>query len=349
MSAGINFCSGSGLSPELFENLQRSGLPFVCISSDEDVESFFSGAAFSPKSRDRTIIGHFANDVISGFLNLAKGYGWSEGSDPRIGAAFTRFMVKEYFQKASLSEIENAIIKRVLDTFENVGNFEKSPFSNEPDEGHRPNTSRVRYDAEIYGWQKHAITRMVGNVASSYNPKFPFFEILINSARSSSESEACKPFFITIHGNEKELDQRRVKLASMKMFPAQLAHFTFYSNCLKDPEKFLLTTKLKIGPNSMRILEGLIYLQNKELKAQSVGNCWIKQPMRSLLVGLYLEVLSVKKELTPDGAWKEAVGMYKDIQKKAGIPIIEELLTEIKLTPDMKDSASRALEYRRTF
>lgn len=342
MSSGVDGLRFGEISSRFFEELQKQGIEVQCVS----VHDLSSSAPREPKSRDHAVISQFAEEVVSGFLNLGTKEGWSEGSDPRIGAAFTRHMVQEYLKKEKPNSVNGEILGKVLDSLANIGDFEGIPLAKEPEDGHRPTTNRVRYDSAVLGWQQHAITRMVGNVASKYNPKLPFFEILINSARSSRDNEICQPFHISIFNNEADIDKRRSNLSVMKMLPANLAHFTFYASYLNDPEKFLAKTHLKVGPNSTRLLEGLMYLQRKELKAQSVGNCWIKQPMRALLVSLYLETLSVRKELTPDGAWKEAVAMYKDIQKKAGIPIIEELLDNSGISGLKRTYAAAAIEMR---
>lgn len=328
-----------------FEMLQAHGAKIVVISDPSELFGSSSSSSIH-LDRDRIIVGQFAEEVVGGFLNLGEREGWSEGSDMRVGASFTRCMLKEYVKKANPSNTNAEVIAKVIESFSNIGDFETAPFRKEPEDGHQPKSNRIRYDAGVTGWQKHAVTRMVGNIASKYNPDLPFFEVLINSARNSKDNEICNPFVVTIYDNEKELDARRKTLASLKMCPAQLAHFSFYASYLKGPEKFMETTKLKIGPNATRIFEGLIFLQNIELKAQSVGNCWIKQPMRSLLVSLYLEMLTERKELTPEGAWKEAVVLYKDIQKKGGIPLIEELLEEAKVSGVKNAYATAAIEER---
>lgn len=297
-------------------------------------------------SRDRIVIHQFAEALVGGFLNLGERQGWPEGGDPRVGAAFTRCMVQEYFEKGEHSTKTRTILQNVLASFSNIGDFNETSLRKEPENGHRPTTNRVRYDAAVTGWQKHAITRMVGNLGSKYEPRLPFFEILVNSARSSVEKETSQPFAITIHDNEKMLDARRSKLSALAMCPASVAHFTFYDSLLNTPEKFQETTKLKIGPNAKRFLEGLMYLQNVELKTQYVGNCWIKQPMRCLLVSLYIEIFTECKELTPKEAWAMTVHLYKDIQKEAGIPIIEELLEDAKIGGMKHTYASAAIEQR---
>jgi len=67
---------------------------------------------------------------------------------------------------------------------------------------------------------------------------------------------------------------------------------------------------------------------------------------RCLLVSLYLEIFTECKELTPEGAWEKTIYFYKDIQKKAGIPIIDELLDEIKVTGIKSAYAAAAIEER---
>ena len=128
------------------------------------------------------------------------------------------------------------------------------------------------------------------------------------------------------------------------MAPAELAHYSFYASYLKKPKEFLQENQERLGPNSTRILNGLIYLQDVEVNMQRSGNCWIKQPMRCFLVNLYVELLTHRKELSFEQAWKQAKELYKHVQKAVAIPYVTELLEKECVTPAMKESAFRELE-----
>ena len=80
------------------------------------------------------------------------------------------------------------------------------------------------------------------------------------------------------------------------------------------------------------------------LKAQKVGNCWIKQPMRGMLATLYVELLSNRQDLTPDSAWTEAKCFYKSIQRAVAIPLVERLIDQSSANSEMKQAALLALE-----
>ncbi len=295
--------------------------------------------------RDRKLISENSKDVISGYLNLRSEDGWKEGSDPRIGAAFTRFILVNYFnQGKKLLGSNEPILEKAIETFRDIGSFGHHSLLMSYEEGHRPRTNRVCYDQAIQGWQKHAISRMVGNLASTYDPSKPFFEILVNSARPSNDEPLCQPFFISIHENEKDLDKRRLSLALQVNAPSNLAHFQFYATQLKNPETYLKENQDRLGPNSTRLLKGLDFLQKKTISAQKTGNCWIKQPMRCLLASLYLEFFSQCKEWSPEKAWEEATDVYKRIQRTVAIPHVEALISQTGMTSQMKEAALRGIE-----
>ncbi len=354
---------GSGIQPQIFivgssNFFEIDGAHEIFSAVVEELAS----SSESSHSHDRMQVQNEAVSVVGGYLNLCEKQGWEDrGNDPRVGAAFVRCMLTDYVQnfpkytshlaeKGMKTDEFETIMKRVVDGFENIGNLIKSPFCKEqPEDGHRPKTNRVRYDEGVKGWKNHTVCRMVGNIASRYETRFPFFEILVNSARDTVENISCRPFRVTIFDNETELDKRRQSLAAGPQLDVSTAHHTFYSSSLKGPDQFMKTTRLKIGPNAKRILEGLEFLNKVEMYAQRTRNCWIKQPMRCLLVGLYLEILSVRKELSPPEAWKMAMIMYKEIQKRSGIPIIQGLMDQVRMSAEMKDNALKEIEYRMSF
>lgn len=321
------------------------------LHSDELFGQAFDISSFvqpSTLSMDECLIQESSKNIIGGFLNLGESDGWPEGHDNRVGAAFTRFILKKYYAdaKGQLGKYQ-PVFEKAIEAFRETGRMVVSSLSREIEDAHRPKTNRVAYDCAVTGWQKHAVCRMVGNIASTYGPTKPFFEILINSQRTSADDPKCQPFYITIHNNETDLDQRRQLLASLKTAPSVLVHSMFYSDDLLKPEDFLEKYQHKIGPNSTRILKGLTFLQNTTINAQTVGNCWIKQPMRCLLATLYLELLSVETELTPEETWDMAKKLYLCIQRATAIPYIQNMLANESTTPIMLESAKLALEKRK--
>jgi hypothetical protein len=280
---------------------------------------------------DEMIINKYSKCIIAGYLNLKKIDGWDEGGDSHLGALFIRLIVKKY-----LTQTEGCLgVNKIV--------FEQA-FKGLQENQNLPLTTRVSYDPSIRGWQSHAVTRLIGNLSSTYDSSKPMFEILINSARSTAESNFGHPFFISIHKDAKELENRRRLLASLRMASAELAHYSFYASYLKKPEQFLKENQEHLGPNSTRILNGLIYLQNVELNTQRSGNCWIKQPMRCFLVNLYIELLTHRKELSFEQAWNQAKELYKHVQKVVAIPYVTQLLQNEPITFAMKESALRELE-----
>lgn len=338
-----------------------SGPSFDALHSffnDVDQSNFFSKPIFVPfgvdsvelqDEVDKKLIQEHSQHIIGGFLNLGSEHGWPEGHDNRLGAAFTKLILKKYYEdgKDRLGKYK-PVFENALKAFSETGKLVTTPFTKEIEDAHRPKTSRVAYDCGVTGWQKHAICRMVGNLASQYGSSKPFFEILVNSQRTSMSEVNCNPFFITIHNNETDLDKRRQTLASLKQAPSIIVHSIFYSDDFLKPEEFLEKYQDKIGPNSTRILKGLAYLQSTTIKAQTVGNCWIKQPMRCLLATLYLELLSLETDLTPEETWSMAKEFYLCIQRATAIPYVESLLQKESISKEMLQSATEALEFRKS-
>ncbi len=344
----FNVNSGRGFNFEASMNelqAQFSHLRGDNVSNGDKQPSNINTFLKQDNSHDEILLKKFPVEIISGYLNLSKNEGWPEGFDSRIGATFTRYIFSTFLllKGDQLHQHKDKnIFEKVMKAFQNIG--ELTLYGKEPTEGYRPKTSRVCYDSGIEGWKGHAISRMVGNLASEYSKEKPFFEILVNSARAG-DRPTCQPFFITIYANEKELDERRKSLSCLKNAPPELAQHTFYTKYYKNPENFLTSNETKLGPNSTRIIHGLQYLQKTTINSQKAGNCWIKQPMRCLLASLYLELFSAQKELTPEEAMKGAKACYKKVQKNVAIPFAIELLNSSnKITSRMLESANIAIE-----
>lgn len=284
--------------------------------------------------------------IISGFLNLGESHGWVSGSTPILGQSFSRYLLVNYFKK-NYCNLNRSALEKLLESFQiahilagsaNYGRVN-------PKATHRPKNGRVCYDAHVQGWKGHLIGRLVGNLASEYGATKPCFEIIVNSQRS--RLDICRPFTISIHVNEAEILKRRQGLLGLEQAPQEIAYPLFYSSSLVRPEDFLARYQDKIGPNSKRILDGLIFMEKIEMPAQSVGNCWMKQPMRTLLASLYLEIYSERKELTPDQAWTEAKKIYKEMQVNI-LDFIGGLINKTEMTPEMERHAREAFERRKS-
>lgn len=300
-------------------------------------------------SQDLDSLLYFKESVIGGYLNLGEADGWREGHDPRLGFSFTHHILSEYLSQKQGRLGRNAVVfEKTARAFTSCEALSWSPHPEKNENAFHPTESRICVDSSVLGWQKHVICRLVGNLGSTYDPSKPFFEVLVNSARTSAEEALCQPFFISIHANESEMEKRRCLLQSLRQVPPELAHFSFYPSYLIKPEAFLKMYKEKLGPNSTRLLNSLIFLQEATLYAQKVGNCWVKQPMRCLLTTLYVELITHRLDLTPAEAWKEAIRLYKDIQQTVAIPFMEKLIDQSAITSEMKKTALLALERQKT-
>lgn len=298
-------------------------------------------------SQDYLVLEHFKDAVISGYLNLGVADGWQEGSDPRLGTTFIRYILLRYFlDKQNDFGMNTSVLERAAKAFKGCETLLVLQGPQQAVERHTPKESQICLDSTVLGYQKHAICRLVGNVGTTYNPSKPFFEILVNSVLTSKDSGVCQPFFISIHANEEELEKRRCRLQSLKLQPGEIADYSFYAIYLKKPNEFLEKYRAKLGFNGTRLLKALAYLQDVTLQGQTVGNCWMKQSMRSLLATLYVELISQRLELEPDVAWREAIALYKKIQQVAAIPFVQDLIRQSSATAEMKKAALRSIENR---
>ena len=296
-------------------------------------------------SLDQRPLIQYAKGVISGYLNLSEAEGWSEGHDYRVGEAFTRFiLLRYYFEKFKDLGENKIVLEKTIRAFQKDNTSINSLFPNASSKDHKPTESRIAFDSDVTGWEKHAVSRLTGNLGSEYHKEKPFFEILVNSARNSPSDPYCHPFTVYIHNNETELEKRRQELIACKMTPSGKAHFVFYGFSLASPQKFVELYRPKMGPKSTRLHQALIYLQSTTLCAQKVGNCWIKQPMRGLLATLFVELITHREDLGIEDAWTAAKALYKEIQRCAAIPTVEELLKNVEMSDLMRTSAKSAIE-----
>lgn len=294
--------------------------------------------------------------LIAGFLNLGESDGWVQGGNPGVAERFIRYSAikfdRENPEQSSISSFFQSIFSgedpnnKSRTTIRNVihglpindvmflfgGNFGSIRSCS-------PTQTRVVQDVAVQGWENHKVGRIVGNLGSTYSPSKPFFEVIINS-------HTKHPFFISIHPNEEKLNERRATLRSMTEAPRDIALSIYFASSLVKPKEFLELHADKLGTNSKRMIEGLRFLQEVEMETQHVGNCWMKQPLRTMLAALYLETLSGREELSPNEAWAEAMRLYKAIQLQS-LSIIETLLNEIDVDPRKMNIARAEIVRRR--
>jgi len=294
--------------------------------------------------RDKSLLINYSEAVISGYLNLKESDGWKEGSDHRIGVAFSRYILGRYLleEKQNLGCNEQ-ILTNVIHSFSDIGDINQIlPYLNHASV--HPQNSRACYDPTATGWKVHTVSRMVGSLGSTYDPSKPAFEILVNSARTSLDDPLCQPFYITVYKNEKELEERRKLLASLNKASEANALGSYYSIFHQTAGMYLKENQSRLGPNSTHLLKGLEFLENTTIAAQKTGNCWIKQPMRCLLTSIYIETLTERSDLTPQEAWEASKTLYKSIQKIAAIPCIQDLMGCSPMTKTMRQSALQGIE-----
>ena len=294
----------------------------------------FNNAPIEIKSNSR--------NLISGYLNLSRKQGWSEGGQPEVAVSFVHYILSTYMNECDLDATNRAFIETVLNSVK----VQTDSFSWFNHHVNALKTTRVCLDPDITGSNDHAISRMVGNLATKYQPSKPFFEILVNSHSRASE-RGCAPFHISIYPNEQALKDRRAILIQQKNLPLDISQWVFYSAHLENPKTFHNKHKDKLGPNSTRIISSLNYLQTVKVNDQVVGNCWFKQPMRCLLGAIYIHLIDAKPTIGFEEAWKQALLLYGAIQKKVAIPLIESLLQQEATSAKMAACAKAALERRK--
>ena len=328
----------------------------ISDKSDSNRETIYANSAknsslsnFARPDGDDNVMEYFAESIVGGFLNLGEERGWTDGGTKEVGDRFIRLILNYSLDTNQAWFVSNrSVCEKVRCAFGQVGVVETLRSNI------RPSQSRFVYDGRIQGVKEHGISRILGNVASTYGSRKPFFEVIVDSARIWDENgricdeKRCCPFSVTIFENEKDLEERYRTLKDARSVPAgEKSISIFYHSDLKGPKDFLREHQNKIGPNGTRILEALEYLQNQKMRRQEVGNCWMKQPMRALLASFYLELVSDRKDLSYENAWKQANTLYKCIQQNVAIPYIESLLEEVTISPDMEAAAREVIARRK--
>lgn len=292
-------------------------------------------------SIDYTYIQQRADKVIAGFLSLGKKDGLEivEGDKYETGCRFIRCMFVSFYnqKKEHLSEYKD-ILTATLKTF--------SVAAQKIDDTVK---SKATLDFSIKGWKEHGVTRLTGNLCKEPRENGPFIEVLINSSASSVEQKSICPFTPRIMLNKTEAIARKEKLQVAGLLNTKYAYPIFYKSQLQSPSEFIDYYKAQHnkdpGPNSLRFLNGLSFLENQQMSTQTAMNCWMKQPKRGVLVSLYLECLTKREELSPAEAWALSRKLYKRF-KEHTLKQLETMLYSSGLTLDLIKLAKRKINKR---
>lgn len=255
---------------------------------------------------DWEVVSNNKNNVIAGFLSIGNKDGWkfSEGGPHELGFRFTRYMFKKFcIERASNFVDYKDIFDHALEAFASAAQRDAAL------------TPRASIDATVTGWYQHSVSRIVGFLGMAIRQNGPYFEILINSAKTSQDDPGCYPFKTLVLANNEEAKKRWESVRKLDKISSPIAYPAFYHSPYQSPEAFLSSFRQAHGkdpgPNSLRMLEGLQYLSLKKMKAQTIGNCWMKQNKRQVLVLLFVETLTRRPELSVADVWKLSHTLYK--------------------------------------
>lgn len=276
--------------------------------------------------------------IIAGFLSIGKKDGWNqeEGGPHQLGFRFTRYMFGRFcLENADRLNEYNDILKNAFSAF--------SPEGQKSDNLH----PRTQIDGMVKGWYKHSVARIVGSIGSKQTQNGPFFEILINSARTS-ENKFCFPFKVLIFANKDEAIARSKCLSKLDQINSSLAYPQYYQTSHDSPEEFQIRYQKEHnkapGPNALRILEGLKFLTLRKMKAQTVGNCWMKQNKRQVLITLFIETLTLRPEFSVNQAWTISLKLYKKWTQYTKEDIEKMVLDKKGICLDLARIAEQKLE-----
>lgn len=279
---------------------------YISDNSDDYIseDSWMDEEAIS----DHEFILNNKDACVAGYLSIGNDDGLEakEGNTAELGFRFVRYMYRKFLvdKRDSLNEYQD-IIEKVERCYSPSANLGKS----------LDTFPRSWIDSSVTGWLGHAVTRITGSVCSTFREDGPFFEVLINSAKTSRNSDNCYPFSVSIYITKESAINRSAFLQKVKLLSDINAYPHFYSSDLIKPAQFMQWYKSKtgkdVGPNSKRILQALEFLDIKKMKAQTIGNCWLKQPKRSVLIHLFLQTVTERPELTIGASWKVAHKLYK--------------------------------------
>jgi hypothetical protein len=257
---------------------------------------------------------HISNSkdkVLAGFLNIGKKDNWnqSEGGNHETGFRFTRCMLRKFWNdnEQRLGDYRD-IFERVVKSF--------SPAARAS--GNQLYNPRSFIDTTVTGWMEHSVSRVVGWVGTKNTENGPFFEVLINSAKKG-ENPRTAPFKTIILSNKSSAEKRWNDLMVVQKHHCTIAYPRYYQSQELSPasfiELYLKDHGKSPGPNAVRLLEGLAFLNHKIMKAQTMGNCWMKQNIRQVLVTLFIETLTHRSELEVHKAWDLSKLLYRKWKK----------------------------------
>ncbi len=311
--------------------------------------SLHSPASDKDFQTDWEAVSNSKNNVIAGFLSIGAKDGWQfqEGAPHELGLRFTRYMFKKFYLERSANFIDyKDIFDNALEAFSSAAqrNAEMAP--------------RASVDGTVTGWYQHSVSRIVGFLGMASRQNGPYFEILINSAKTSMDDPHCYPFKALVLADNDEAKRRWETLSKMDKISSSIAYPKFYHTHYASPDAFLARYRKAHGkdpgPNSLRMLEGLQYLALKKMKAQTTGNCWMKQNKRQVLVLLFIETLTRRPELSVAGAWKLSHTLYKKwtqftrdeiktiLSEKKGVSLDLAAIAEAKLKTISEKEGQRA-------
>lgn len=276
-------------------------------------------------------------DIIAGFLGIGKKDGWKDGGYTVQGLRFTHLMLKKFSILHSSDSSTQTVLKRAVEAL-------RSSFANT-----KPSTTicpKTRYDSEIYGWPGHAVSRLTGSLSNQGLHNAPSFEVLVNSA-STSPGTPNFPFRVSVYKNDSKLQQRTkiLKYASLQKAPVAEGLF-YHPTLLESPSSFKAKhPEINFGPNSSRTLQALSFLNLQKMKSQTVGNCWLKQPKRSILASLFLDTVALNPHLSDEDAWKQSKNLYREWKLFVGKEI-QEIFQNNTCDPHLKAVAEKKIAKR---
>ncbi|MCB1111263.1 MAG: hypothetical protein H7A37_06550 [Chlamydiales bacterium] len=255
--------------------------------------------------------------AVAGFLSIGNkdGYLGEEGNTHELGFRWVRFTFLKFAdeQAVRFPDFTQSIKKAVR-------SFLPADVEN--------TLPRSYLDMSISGfWHRHSAVRLHGTVTKEWNPNTPRFEVIIDSSGKPF------PFYATVYDNWKDLEERVETLQLAKLSTSHEAtNAIFHDRSLHSPEKYheryqkIFLKDLDI--HSVRLLEGLDLLTKAKKKPQRIGNCWMKQVKRSVLVALFFELLTEHSELKPKACYEKAEFFYKE-WKKSVYSLVQENLERV--------------------
>lgn len=299
---------------------------------------FFSLRSYPEVFHDRR------EQIVAGFLNLKESEGWKEGGYSEVGYKFSEELIKRYFQKnQEILGKDKAVFKSLcsdLDRDTNAVHELLSQASIElPSSCIRSCTKQFHIDSKFQGWKKHAVGRITGRLSQSGGK---CFEILVNSHQD--EFNICHPFKVHIFKEKQDLEKRSKELKRYDEVEGEEAKHFYFREDLSHPKN---CPEASLNADEKNIIRGLNYLEGREMNPQIAGNCWLKQPLRCMLVRIYLEIIKTQRDTSYEDAWKKSNFHYYKILCNEGLPLVESLLESCSKNETACSNAKKAIETRR--